>query len=86
MEIEAKRRQHDKRNAQRQRDKQRMEEAMKELHELKEKLRKEQALCKHEKEVQKGQTQQGVQHAKVDEKCAHTSSRLIQVAGTKKTR
>jgi len=41
LEIEAKRQQHEKRNAQRKREKWRMEEIEKELHELKEKLWKE---------------------------------------------
>jgi len=49
--IEAKRQQCDKRNAQRQRVKRRMEETEKKLHELKEQLRKEQELRKLEKEA-----------------------------------
>ena len=44
-----------------------MNEAEKELHELKGKLWKEQELCKQEREVQHKQVQQGAQHVKTDE-------------------
>ena len=51
MAIDAKRQHNDNQNAQRQREKWRMEEIEKELHELKEKLRKEKELRKHEREA-----------------------------------
>lgn len=51
MAIKEKRQQCDKRIAQRQREKWRMEEIEKDLHELKEKLLKKQDLHKHEREV-----------------------------------
>lgn len=40
---------------------------MKELHELKEKIHKEQQLCRQEKEVQQRQVQHGVQHVQTYE-------------------
>ena len=51
MAIEAKRQNCDKWMTQRQREKQRMEEIEKELHELKEQLRKEQEIRRQEKEA-----------------------------------
>lgn len=49
LEIEAKMQQCDKRNMQRQRENRRKEEIEKELHDLKEKLRKEQGMHRHGK-------------------------------------
>lgn len=46
LEIEVKKKHHNKRNMQRQREKWRMEETEKELHDLKEQLRNEQELCR----------------------------------------
>jgi len=51
MVVEEKRHEHDKRIVRRQRVNKRMEEAEKELHELREKLRKQQELCKQEMEA-----------------------------------
>lgn len=51
MAIEAKGKQHNKQIVQRKREKKIMEEIEKELHELREQLRKEQELRKHEREV-----------------------------------
>ena len=51
MAIEAKRQRHDKRIAWRQKHKKRMEEAEKELCDMREQLQKEQELCKQEREA-----------------------------------
>lgn len=70
LAIEAKRQQCDKRNAQRQREKWRMEET-EELHELKEQLRKEPELRRHEKEAQQEQVQQGAQLVQIEKLRPH---------------
>jgi len=51
FEIDAKRRQHDRRIAQRKREKQRLEEAERKLQEVQQKLEEEQELCRREKEA-----------------------------------
>ena len=50
-----------------QREKQRMKETKNELHEFKEKLWKEQELCRQEKETQQEHVHQGSQHVQTDE-------------------
>jgi len=67
LEIETKKKQRNKRIAQREREKQKLEEAEKKLQEVKKQLREEQELCKKEKEVQQEQEHHEVQCSHIDE-------------------